>query len=120
MTKEEKFPKTRPSTLRWPPGRTPNLEISPTEQPVKSTDDSPRQTPPAQMIIPETQPDDSEPMTISMEPVEPNLGEVEPMETDKTSDHLKVPTVPQNKRFKPTMTPQNLDLPYPLSTQETI
>ncbi|KAK4030669.1 hypothetical protein OUZ56_023943 [Daphnia magna] len=88
-------------------GRTPNLEISPTEQPVKSTDDSPRQTPPAQMIIPETQPDDSEPMTISMEPVEPNLGEVEPMETDKTSDHLKVPTVPQNKRFKPTMTPQN-------------
>ncbi|XP_045034562.1 uncharacterized protein LOC116930487 [Daphnia magna] len=66
-------------------GRTPNLEISPTEQPVKSTDDSPRQTPPAQMIIPETQPDDSEPMTISMEPVEPNLGEVEPMETDKTN-----------------------------------
>ncbi|XP_045027946.1 uncharacterized protein LOC123471107 [Daphnia magna] len=74
-------------------GGTPNLEISPTEQPVKSTDDPPRQTPPAQMIIPETQPDDSEPMTISMEPVEPNLGEVESMETDKTSDHLKVPTV---------------------------
>ncbi|XP_045029731.1 uncharacterized protein LOC123472384 [Daphnia magna] len=88
-------------------GGTPNLEISPTEQPVKSTDDPPRQTPPAQMIIPETQPDDSEPMTISMEPVEPNLGEVESMETDKTSDHLKVPTVPQSKRFKPTLTPQN-------------
>ncbi|KAK4027975.1 hypothetical protein OUZ56_017131 [Daphnia magna] len=88
-------------------GGTPNLEISPTEQPVKSTDDLPRQTPPAQMIIPETQPDDSEPMTISMEPVEPNLGEVESMETDKTSDHLKVPTVPQSKRFKPTLTPQN-------------
>ncbi|XP_045034573.1 uncharacterized protein LOC123475646 [Daphnia magna] len=69
--------------------------------------DPPRQTPPAQMIIPETQPDDSEPMTISMEPVEPNLGEVESMETDKTSDHLKVPTVPQSKRFKPTLTPQN-------------
>ncbi|XP_045035879.1 uncharacterized protein LOC123476932 [Daphnia magna] len=69
--------------------------------------DPPRQTPPAQMIIPETQPDDSEPMTISMEPVEPNLGEVDSMETDKTSDHLKVPTVPQSKRFKPTLTPQN-------------
>ncbi|KAK4031120.1 hypothetical protein OUZ56_024654 [Daphnia magna] len=64
-------------------GGTPNLEISPTEQPVKSTDDPPRQTPPAQMIIPETQPDDSEPMTISMDPMEPNLGEVEPMETEK-------------------------------------
>ncbi|XP_045023169.1 uncharacterized protein LOC123466378 [Daphnia magna] len=35
------------------------------------------------MIIPETQPDDSEPMTISMDPMEPNLGEVEPMETEK-------------------------------------
>ncbi|KZS04175.1 Uncharacterized protein APZ42_032925 [Daphnia magna] len=43
-----------------------------------------RQTPPAQMIIPETQPVASEPMTISMEPVEPNLGEVEPMETNKS------------------------------------
>ncbi|KAI9550643.1 hypothetical protein GHT06_004412 [Daphnia sinensis] len=89
-------------------GGTPNLEISPTEQPVKSTDNPPRQTPPAQMIVPETQPDDSEPMTISMEPMEPNLGEVDAMETDKTSDHLKAPpTVPQNKRFKPTLTPQN-------------
>ncbi|KAK4030616.1 hypothetical protein OUZ56_023889 [Daphnia magna] len=46
-------------------------------------------------------------MTVSMESMEPNLGEVEVMETDKTRDHLKAPTVPQKKRFKPTLTPQN-------------
>ncbi|KAK4013304.1 hypothetical protein OUZ56_025538 [Daphnia magna] len=88
-------------------GGTPNLEISPNEQPVNSPDDPLRQIPTVQIIIPETQPDDWEPMTISMEWIEPNFGKVEAMETDKTRDHLKVPTVPQNKRFKPTLTPQN-------------
>jgi hypothetical protein len=62
------------------------------------------------MIVPDTPTDDSETMTVVMKSIEHNAGLVDSMENDKTKDSKKIPLyhfVPQNKRFKPTLTTQN-------------
>ncbi|KAI9558427.1 hypothetical protein GHT06_015211 [Daphnia sinensis] len=60
-----------------------------------------------QMPAPDTETQDQQPMTIIMESMETDVGEIETMEPDKKEDNLKIPTVPRNKRFKPALTSQN-------------
>ncbi|KZR97293.1 Uncharacterized protein APZ42_007918 [Daphnia magna] len=61
----------------------------------------------SQMKAPDTEKQDEEPMTIIKESMEPDMAEIEIMEPDKTKDPLRIPTVPGNKRFNPTLTAKN-------------
>ncbi|KAK4009196.1 hypothetical protein OUZ56_018305 [Daphnia magna] len=79
---------------------TTSLTVSSKDNPSKPIKES-------QMTALDTETQDQEPMKIIMESMEPNMGEIETMESDKTKDPLRIPTIPQNKRFKPTLTTQN-------------
>ncbi|KZS00285.1 Uncharacterized protein APZ42_003474, partial [Daphnia magna] len=46
----------------------------------------------SQMTAPDTETQAQEPMTIIMESMEPDMGEIETMEPDKTKDPLRIPT----------------------------
>ncbi|KAK4017884.1 hypothetical protein OUZ56_033836 [Daphnia magna] len=61
----------------------------------------------SKIAAPHTETEDQETVTIIMESMEPDTGEIDTTDPDKTKDPLKIPTVPRSKRFKPTLTPQN-------------
>jgi hypothetical protein len=63
--------------------------------------------PKSKIVAPDSETEDEETMTIIIESMEPDKGEIDTTEPDKTKDPLKIPTVPRSKRFKPTLTPQN-------------
>ncbi|XP_045023985.1 uncharacterized protein LOC123468971 [Daphnia magna] len=97
-----------------PSGGTQNLETETMEcstltssLTVPSEDNPSKPIMKSQMTAPDTETQDQEPMTIIMESMEPDMGEIETMGPDKTKDPLRIPTVPRNKRFKPTLTAQN-------------
>ncbi|KAK4030305.1 hypothetical protein OUZ56_023307 [Daphnia magna] len=97
-----------------PSGGTQNLETETMEcstltssLTVPSEDNPSKPIMKSQMTAPDTETQDQEPMTIIMESMEPDMGEIEIMGPDKTKDPLRIPTVPRNKRFKPTLTAQN-------------
>ncbi|KAK4017795.1 hypothetical protein OUZ56_033614 [Daphnia magna] len=61
----------------------------------------------SKIAAPHIETEDQETVTIIMESMEPDTGEIDTTDPDKTKDPLKIPTVPRSKRFKPTLTPQN-------------
>ncbi|KAK4045624.1 hypothetical protein OUZ56_033311 [Daphnia magna] len=94
-----------------PSGGTQNLETETMEcntltssLTVPSEDNPSKPIMKSQMTAPDTETQDQEPITIIMESMEPDMGEIETMGPDKTKDPLRIPTVPRNKRFKPTYT----------------
>ena len=104
-------------------GGTPDLEIQTMECNIDFIDVTPPslEIPPGQIpqsptTIDETQTLDSIPLTTSMEPTTPKLGETENMETDKTNDSLTTSTESRNQRFKPTFTAKNSRLSTTPST----
>ncbi|KKZ05304.1 hypothetical protein YC68_23790, partial [Vibrio parahaemolyticus] len=79
---------------------TTSASVPPKDKPLKPISKS-------KIAAPDTETEDQETVTIIMESMEPDTGEIDTTDPDKTKDPLKIPTVPRSKRFKPTLTPQN-------------
>ncbi|KAK4004209.1 hypothetical protein OUZ56_005951 [Daphnia magna] len=86
-----------------PSGGTQTLETE-TMEPSKDNPSKPIKK--SQMTVTDTETQDQQTMTIILQSMEPDMGETETMEPEKTKDPLRIPTVPRNKRFKPILTDQ--------------